>query len=73
MGEEDGRDRPGEDRRRDALLPAGSRAASAARAATSPPAVEATLASISDEVMEEAIARRDRVAASVGAKTLGRR
>jgi len=62
MGEEDGRDRPGEDRPRDALLRAGWRAASSARAATSPPAVEAALASISDEVMEEAIARRDRAA-----------
>jgi hypothetical protein len=39
-----------------------SRRADAARA-TSPPAVEATLASISDEVMNEAIARRARLAA----------
>ena len=42
------------------LLRAGMRAATAARSATSPSAVEATLASISDEVMKEAIARRDR-------------
>jgi hypothetical protein len=71
MGEDEFRDRPGEDRPRDALLRAGSRAASAARAATSPPALEATLASISDEVMEEAIARRDRVALQ-GPKKVGR-
>jgi hypothetical protein len=62
---DNGRDRPREDRQRDALLRA------AARAATSPPAVEATLASISDEVMEEAMARRDRDALSKGLKRSG--
>jgi hypothetical protein len=71
MGEDDCGDRGGEDRPRDALLRAGLRAASAARAATSPAALEATLAGISDEVMEEAIARRDRVALQ-GAKRFGR-
>jgi hypothetical protein len=71
MIEEDGRDRPAEGLPSDAFLRAGWRTASAARAATSPPAVEATLASISDEVMEEALARRDR-ATSLGGKKLGR-
>ena len=71
MSEDDRRNRPSEDRSRDALLLAGSRAASAARAATSPPALEATLASISDEVMGEAIARRER-AALQGPKKFGR-
>jgi len=72
MSDDDGRDRPGgEDRQRDAYLRAGSRAASAARAATSPPAIEATLASISDEVMEESIGRRER-AALQGPKKFGR-
>jgi hypothetical protein len=71
MSEDDRRNRPSEDRSRDALLRAGSRAASAARAATSPPALEATLASISDEVMEESIGRRER-AALQGPKKFGR-
>lgn len=72
MNDDDGRDRPGgEDRQRDAYLRAGSRAAAAARAATSPPAIEATLTSISDEVMEEAVARRDRDAVSKGLKRSG--
>ena len=55
-------------RRADLLLRAAYRAAAASRAATSPSAVEATLASVSDEVMEEAIARRARAAGSNDAK-----
>ena len=60
MDERDGRELQEEARtalllRREAL-----RRQSAINANTSPPAIEATLASISAEVMEEAIARRSK-------------
>jgi hypothetical protein len=42
-----------------------SLAAQAARSATSPEAVESALASVSAEVMEEAIARRERAAKGI--------
>jgi hypothetical protein len=44
----------------------------ASSAATSPPAIEATLAQISDEVMNDAIARRERDAAATNSKTSNR-
>jgi hypothetical protein len=72
MDDNDVRHRPRGGRHSDMLLGVASRAAAASRAATSPSAVEATLASISDEVMEEAIARRDRAAGSTSPKQTGR-
>jgi hypothetical protein len=61
MGKEDGRELAGEARTNFLLRREALRRATASNANGSPPAVEATLANISAEVMEEAIARRARL------------